>query len=86
MIPSDFLVLRPFRDPESCNCGIVLGRWGGASPRSDAMSTISSLVVVLLVIARAIVIATVCTCNQYQRAAVFFLGRYSRRFLEWRRA
>jgi regulator of protease activity HflC (stomatin/prohibitin superfamily) len=50
------------------------------------MSTISSLVVVLLVIARAIVIATVCTCNQYQRAAVFFLGRYSRRFLEWRRA
>jgi hypothetical protein len=40
----------------------------------------------VLVIARAIVIATVRICNQYQRAAVFFLGRYSRRFLEWRRA
>jgi regulator of protease activity HflC (stomatin/prohibitin superfamily) len=53
-----------------------------------------SLVIVLLVIAFIIVMATVRICNQYQRAVVFFLGRYSRTagpgvylmipFLEWR--
>jgi len=53
-----------------------------------------SLVIVLLVIALIIVTATVRICNQYQRAVVFFLGRYSRTagpgvylmipFLEWR--
>jgi regulator of protease activity HflC (stomatin/prohibitin superfamily) len=58
------------------------------------MSTFFSLVIALLVIALVIVMAAVRICNQYQRAVVFFLGRYSRTagpglyllipFLEWR--
>jgi len=58
------------------------------------MSTFFSSTFFVLFLAFIVVMATVRICNQYQRAVVFFLGRYSRTsgpglyflipFLEWR--
>jgi len=58
------------------------------------MSTFFSSVLIFLAVALVILRMTVRICNQYQRAVVFYLGRYSRTvgpgpyllipFLEWR--
>ena len=58
------------------------------------MPFIISLTYVVIAIAIVLFLMTVRVCNQYQRAVVFFLGRYSRTsgpglyfmlpFLEWR--
>ena len=58
------------------------------------MSPFASLIFAILIVAVILLLMTVRVCNQYQRAVVFFLGRYSRTvgpglyfmlpFLEWR--
>ena len=58
------------------------------------MSTFFSSALILLAVALVILRMTVRICNQYQRAVMFYLGRYSRTvgpgpyllipFLEWR--